>query len=360
MVCGKKLDQGHHECEVLGNSRHEAEESSKAWATCAKNPGHPKFIAAQDFSLSDLPKWCRKPLILDYVKRQIAMTVQLRVGYNTWERPEGYCFSRSRGTNLAHFGTGLVKAFSSRKGPCVCQVCEYSSTPSQKCFNVWVSTARHVVYNSEEAKATKVNLFYDDEASNSDGRVKTVWGRKLIEIDDEGDNCILQCITHDELLVKQLKSIDDQYKHLIFKFEGQVASKPQKSWKNLCLIVSHPHGQSKKVTLGELHSFSCPGWLHQMQFTYTTDTCPGSSGAFMLLLEFYKAAKVVSWHTGMMWGAVHSQGGVDLGLNQSGWSNPDCEDWFTPIGVRFSRFMTWALGLTWLTDWYRNKLEIQV
>ncbi|KAK3803887.1 hypothetical protein RRG08_059753 [Elysia crispata] len=211
LLLDKKRDQGYHECEVLGNSKHEAVESSIAWSKCKKNPGHHQFIPATEFSLSDLPQWCRKPLILDYVKFQCAMTVKLRVKYNSWGRPNGYCFSNFRGTSLAHFGSGLFLGMSYESGPCQCYDCEHSLSPHQ--------------------------TFYKLE------------------------------------------------------FEGQVGASPNMRWKNLCLVVAHPHGQPKKVTLGEMKSCTSAGRLHQKQFTYSTDTCPGSSGAFMLLLEFYEAIR---------------------------------------------------------------------
>ena len=338
----------------MGNSKHEAVESSFAWNKCKKNPGHHQFIPATEFSLSDLPQWCRKPLILDYVKFQCAMTVKLRVKYNSWGRPNGYCFSNFRGTSLAHFGSGLFLGMSYESGPCQCYDCEHSLSPHQTFYKLEVITARHVIYNSEEAKATQVSFFYDDEASSTDGRMKTAWGNTVTDISDEGDRCILQCLTHDETLVRQLKHINAQYKHLVFKFEGQVGASPNMRWKNLCLVVAHPHGQPKKVTLGEMKSCTSAGRLHQKQFTYSTDTCPGSSGAFMLLLEFYEAIRYISWHTGMMWGAVHSLGGLEGGYNKSGFSNPDVEDWCTPISVRFPRSLLWLASGTWLSNmWHR-------
>ncbi|RUS86612.1 hypothetical protein EGW08_005628 [Elysia chlorotica] len=344
----KKRDQGSHECEVLGTSSHEAEESSLAWQMCTKNPGHHQFIPAAEFSLDKLPQWCRKPLVLDYVKYMCATTVRLKVGYTSWDRPDGYCFSSCRGTSLAHFGSGHLIAMSQHDGPCQCPECESSPSPHQTCHKLYIATAQHVVFNTEEAKATQVSFFYDDEASGTDGRVKIVWGTRGGSKGHEGDNSIFMCVTHDETLVSELKQIQAQYKHLKFKFEGQAGTSPNIDWKNLCVVVSHPHGQPKKITVGEMKSCTGAGTCNRRQFSYSTATCRGSSGAFVLSLEFYEAMPYVSWYTGMMWGAAHSFGGLNGEYNKSAYSNPDVADFFTPISVRLPRSMLWLLGGTWM------------
>ena len=339
---------GNHECEVLGSEQDEETETNIAWENCLKNPGHLRFIPAPDFSLSDLPVWCQKSIVLDHVKYLSAMTVRLRVGYNSLARPDGYPFCDFRGTKLTRSGSGLVWNITQESGPCRCPDCNQSSSPCQTCYRIDVKTARHVVYDNEEAQATQVNLFYDDDASKTDGRMKSVWGTKVIEINDGGDRCTLRCFTHDKLLVRQLTCVKDRYRDIAFNFEGEITAWPNTDWKYLCLIVSHPHGQPKKITVGEMSSCTKIGPLEEREFSYSTDTCPGSSGAFMTILEFYEAKQKVFLYTGMKWGTVHRMRNMLRKCNVSGWSNPYTEDGFTKVSVHFPRYLTHSMGLNLL------------
>ncbi|GFO26865.1 hypothetical protein PoB_005337000 [Plakobranchus ocellatus] len=348
----KKNDQGLHECEVLGTfgSDYEAgPESDFAWNNCTKNPGHPRFIPTQEFSLNDLPIWCRKLSVLNYVRRLSDLTVRLRVGYTSWGRPNGYCFSNCRGTKIVHYGSGAIRSVRAETGPCPCPECEHSPSPNQTWYKVFVTTALHVVYNTEEAKATKIDLFYDSKGCIEDGRMKTIHGMNVVDVDrvDEGDNSFIMCATHDTLLVQK---IEDHWKQLHLGFSGQLSAKPIKCWRNLCVMVSHPHGQPKKVTIGEMKGCEMLKFDGQKEFTYSTDSCRGSSGAFMLLLEFYQLVRGVSWQTGMMWSAVHSSGGLGDLPNISGWTPAIPEDWPTPFSVSICRALLWLFGLTWLSE----------
>ena len=266
---------GSHECEVLSIDQREEEESNYAWRNCSKNPGHTNFIPVKELCMNHLPEWSRKSITLRYIQYVSAMTVRLKVGYTSPARPDGYPFYRFRDTVLPHSGSGLVWNIQLESGPCRCSECEHNTSPCQTCCRIDVRTARHVIYNDEEARATQVNLFDDDEESRTDGRMKTLFGSKVIEIHDEGDHCTLQCFTHDQLLIKELKRLEALYKYLPFRFDGKISAWPKSHGENLCVIVSHPHGQSKRVTVGEMKSCTKVGPMDQREFTYSTDTCPG-------------------------------------------------------------------------------------
>lgn len=278
----KRNDQGNHECEVLGQGP-EAAESAYAWENCTKNHGHPNFIHASDFDLKHLPKWCTLQTVVDFVRTIAALTVRLRVAYTSWGRPEGYSFSNHRGSKVVHTGTGWVRFVSPGSGPCQCFECRESSTPRQTWFKLNLETACHVVYNTEEAQATKVDFFYDDDKkAKNKGKFKTTQAIEVQTQDADGDTCTLVCATHDEKLASTLLAHLEELGKIKFFGPPKVWSLP--GWQNLCIVVSHPHGQPKKVTVGSVAGPVVEGTRRYL--TYNTDTCPGSSGAPVLLLKF--------------------------------------------------------------------------
>ena len=261
----------------------EALGSPYAWANCTKNPGHTHFIPAPEFCTEHLPNWCADPKVVECVRCLAALTVRLRVTYTSWGRPDGYSFAKNRGSYIQHTGTGWVRNVTLRSGGCTCPVCSKSSTPSQEWYEVQLETACHVVYNTEEAQTTKVDFFYDDESSKVDGWTETVLAFKTKDPDQEGDNCILFCATHDHELAKMLRAYLTKAKKYRLYRDDEVYFSTK--WLYLCVIVSHPHGQPKQVTLTTNQPTLILKDFH-MHFTYTTDTCPGSSGAPVLVLIF--------------------------------------------------------------------------
>ena len=196
---------GNHECEVLGQGP-EATESAYAWKNCTKNPGHSQFIPAPEFCLDHLPKWCADPTVVECVRAISALTVRLRVNYTSWGRPDGYSFANHRGSNILHTGSGWVRDIKVGSGPCRCPECQQSSFPKQVWYEVHLETACHVVYNTEEAQATKADFFYDDERSREEGWAETIHAVGTTTRDEETDTSTLLCVTHDQALVETLQA----------------------------------------------------------------------------------------------------------------------------------------------------------
>ncbi|GFO26728.1 hypothetical protein PoB_005323300 [Plakobranchus ocellatus] len=280
----KRADQGRHECEVLSCGR-EAAESEYTWKICTKNPGHHKFIPAPEFRLDHLPKWGRHSLVLKYVQLVSALTVRLRVAFTSWERPEGYTFYNYRGSDDLQVASGFVQDVYRGHGPCPCPKCKNSLTAAQEWFCVNIETACHVVFDTTEAEATKADAFYDDDSSQNRGRMKTLFGLDTMVQSQDKDFCVLLCATHDKLLGQELL----QYKEELDKTLNL------KRWREdnlddyayfLCLIVSHPHGRAKHITVGETEKFIKDEAFIKVR--YSTDTCCGSSGAPVSIVNFSK------------------------------------------------------------------------
>lgn len=277
-VLRKKRDQGQHECEVF-NARAENinKEGATAWRECDKNPGHSNFIPAGRFSLKHLPQWCRDQSLVNLVHGLVKLTVRVSVHYTSLRRPDGYTFSQFRGSKLPHVGSGYVSSIQEVVGPCRCQECQASSNPLQHSYHILISTACHVVYDSTEARATRVDLFHDvtdgpGDSSNLN-RPRSLHGMDVVaRLEAYGDWCMVRCATHDADLAKLLQDQVD--------FAGRTL--PDNRWlgggvPNVCVVVSHPHGMSKQVSVGKVVDRSPPSSWSTV-FEYSSPTCAGSSG----------------------------------------------------------------------------------
>ena len=208
----------------------------------------------------------------------IDLTVRLRLYWTSLDRPGDDEFSNHRGTKIPRMGTGLIshvyKSVSDK--PCPCDKCNGEIT--RKFWRFWVQTAAHVVYNTEEAKSTRVDLFYDDDRCKFDGRMGTMTALEVDRFEHDIDVCFMECVTHDEALAGRIKSLwTSLYSEFREPLDLYISSldflPPRDGGRGPILIVSHPHGQPKKITLGQWRDGEHPF------LEYNTPTCPGSSGA---------------------------------------------------------------------------------
>ncbi|GFN96485.1 hypothetical protein PoB_002299100 [Plakobranchus ocellatus] len=301
----KKNDQGFHECEVFRASV-DAFESAFAWEKCTKNPGHENFIPIAEFSMSLLPTQYQSLAVMGCITNVAKCTTRLRVSYTSWERPDDYTFAVARGTKIPHTGSGYVYRITPGKGLCPCP--DSHGSAESNWWKIYVQTACHVVFNTEEAKATKVDLFYDDEKACVDGRMKTMQGMEVLEKSLLGDRCELVCFTHDSVLVKELQSLMEQSRH---SFHALCHEQDNRVIPDLCVAVSHPHAQPKQVTLGKVTSRNKLCGIGRRTFSYNTDTCRGSSGAPIIMPL---GAIIIK----SPWVAPHSTTTDDGKLNMSG------------------------------------------
>ncbi|GFO45824.1 immune-associated nucleotide-binding protein 13 [Plakobranchus ocellatus] len=267
-----------HECEVFGDGP-EAEESRLAWETCGKTQNkHGNFIPIQIFSEDHLPGRFRNSCLLEFITLMAKLTVRLRVSHVSAARPDDYAFASHKGKNVSFTGSGWVFKISLGEGPCPCQDCHWWQPRRLHCswWRCVVLTACHVVYDKKEAKKTKVDLFYDSDKSLEYNQVKTLYGYDVEDNNQRDDVCLLQCATHDEDLVNTLKRFIASYKCQKWEVSESIMS-------TLCVVISHPHGEPKKVTVGEISSMADfdpeTSYLTEYMYTYTAETCRGSSGA---------------------------------------------------------------------------------
>ncbi|KAK3768526.1 hypothetical protein RRG08_060887 [Elysia crispata] len=247
---------------------------------CEKNPGHPGFIPAPEFSLCHLPVELQSDIVLRYVKNCAARTVRLRTIGSSHERPENYPFKEFQGSKVPHWSSGWVCGVYFIGGPCKCHECSAEGAkPKDRSWELTVVTACHGVYNTEEAKQTKVTFFYDDETSGNN--IKHLYGNEVEYANAREDRCAFGCITHDEALAVQMESLR---KERVYLWQSILNVAPFEMQHSQCVIISHPHGLSKYITVGQqVEIVSNPG-TSQPYYKYLADTCPGSAGGPVLVL----------------------------------------------------------------------------
>uniref|UniRef100_A0A2C9LAN0 Uncharacterized protein n=1 Tax=Biomphalaria glabrata TaxID=6526 RepID=A0A2C9LAN0_BIOGL len=184
---------------------------------------------------------------------------------------------------------------------CWCRKCEDSDSPSNVWWEIYVTSATHVVFDEIEANHTTLRLFYDKDESP----VFSVDKVSVVDVNIENDLCELKCVTCDKTLGNKLM---EMYKHFE-NVRGKVLIKyvSSRSEHKFLFIVSHPHGCSKQVSVGQWNDRLKVGG--RFKFTYTTCTCPGSSGAHVQCLGYRDY-----WN----WSELVHSGSLKSGLNYSG------------------------------------------
>ncbi|KAI8780379.1 hypothetical protein BgiBS90_019573, partial [Biomphalaria glabrata] len=307
---------------------HETQESEggeadlhKYLVGCKKNPGHSQFIPVETFTLKHLPEGLQDNDLYEYIKGIADQTVRVDVKMTSPDRPkfwrkttQPYPFYNIRERRNLRTGSGRVRNVNKFQdgvtqdggyGPtaytkCWCRKCEGSNSPSNVWWEFDVYTATHVVFDAIEANHTTLRLFYDRE----DSKVVIVDKVSVRYVNIEDDRCWLNCVTCDKTFGNKLM---EMYKH----FEnvwGKVWDKylASRSQHKLTFIVSHPHGCSKQVSVGQWKDKLEVG--SKSQWTYTTCTCPGSSGAYVHCLGYG------DW----TWPDLFHSGSLKSGLNYSG------------------------------------------
>ena len=144
--------------------------------------------------------------VREWVRAIADLTVRLRVGYTSQDRPDGDPLCGNRGKSIPRVGTGWICDVDSEiNEPCPCVYCDGHKV--RKYWRFRVETAQHVVYDTEEAKRTRLDLFYDDETSRQDGKVVTVWALRVVRSYTENDRCRMECVTHDERIGEMVESL---------------------------------------------------------------------------------------------------------------------------------------------------------
>uniref|UniRef100_A0A2C9M4U9 Uncharacterized protein n=1 Tax=Biomphalaria glabrata TaxID=6526 RepID=A0A2C9M4U9_BIOGL len=275
---------------------------------CTKDPDHLKFIPADKFCIHDILKPYQEKETFDFIKVCSDLTVRVYVPTISPNRPiyqpgtqVKYSACEDRGKNNPYTGTGIITdvfRVESYGKVCHCPNCISSETCKQICAEIWVDTAVHVVFDDFEAKNTSCRLFFENEKSP----LHVIQGQNVIDSDVRRDCCTLICSTCDKNLVSDLKDklvVARKLKRCIYN----LVDKPLPGEK-MFVIISHPHGTPKHISVGSL----VDKYEHENVFTqqfYNTPTCPGTSGAPVLIFG-YKG-----WYSGFNHSGTDMDGKVN-------------------------------------------------
>ncbi|GFS22711.1 hypothetical protein ElyMa_005115300 [Elysia marginata] len=270
---------GHHECEVFSEEQQLATESENRWNNCEKNRGHENFFSVQYFRDNYLPK-LQSDRDREVINTWIDCTVKLQVTCTSKDRPDNDPHAKDRGKIGCRYGTGFIKLVFSAvyDKPCLCAICK--GKVAEKHWGFYVRTAGHVVFNTEEAKTTQVQLNYDDDSCEP----KFGYGVDVVKFQPKRDWIDMWCVTCDQEIGAWIESIyccwsdgDDQLKppdlSALLPGCGEDCIP--------VLIASHPHGQPKKITLGEFRGRD----RKNCRIEYSNPTCKGSSGAAVFVSD---------------------------------------------------------------------------
>ena len=281
-----------------------------------KNPGHTKFIPVREFTDDHLPS-PPSDIQRETLKTLVDLTVRLRVHWTSSDRPDEDDLSEHRGSGSLRTGTGFIWTVSGphTSKPCPCRVCD--GKVWRKYWTFTVVTAQHVVYNTQEAQQTRVDLFYDEESSQQDGTMKTVWAAETVWAESPTDVSDVLCVTHDEFLAERISSLHHSCRSLLDSYE-QSLTRPKdhgaghrfrkvfhQKTQGHVVIVSHPHGQPKKITVGKM-SGNLKSFDGGHLLEYSTATCPGCSGAQVFPSDASSSLAFVDTIGLNAWNFVHS------------------------------------------------------
>nr|KAI8732118.1 STE20-like serine/threonine-protein kinase isoform X2 [Biomphalaria glabrata] len=294
---------------IIGHHEQQISEGGEAdlyihLESCKKNPGHTKFVPIDTFTLEHLPEIHRYIDLYALIRSAADLTVRVSVTMTSPDRPEfwpntniPYFLYHVRESESLRTGSGRVsRVVKGKEEMCQCTQCKLSASPNKDWWTITVWTAASLVFDETEANHTSLRFFYD-KTDNPEITV-TVVVRELLK-DVSVDYCVFDCVTCDKTLVDKLEPLVQKCDDLYLKVNEKY--KKTKDIHQLMFIVSHPHGCTKRLSIGRWQKKYLMG-NRSKKYTYFTCTCPGSSGASVYCL-------------GCDW-RIHS-GSLDSGLNYS-------------------------------------------
>lgn len=291
---------------------------------CTHNPGHREFIPFKELGENNLPLPYNTSDWVECIKLLGHDTVRLSVCSTSTSRPpQDASLQQVAGTATVRYGSGTAFLMS---------MAQWSSNPST--WACKIITAAHVVFDDSEAKNTVVEFFYDDE---EDSRLHVIRARgtRVLRVDVAGNRCAFECITHAAGLLPKLVACKNARNAVVTKLArihstlGHLTNRP-----DLVVVISHPHGKAKHVSVGHLVNMPTDGTIRFVLggsgvarqqrvmaclVEYTAATCPGSGGGSVSVLGRDHHVTVAF--------APHSATGQKHNLSGMGWTAriDDCD-----------------------------------
>ncbi|CAL1533099.1 unnamed protein product [Lymnaea stagnalis] len=256
---------------------YEAEASSFREYPCDKK-NHDEYVPIDELSFPTLPETYDSEDIESVVGALRKLVVKIVVRHSSPKRPKVFTGTNTEFPKGPCRGTGKI-IFSERKWE-----------SGHEWGEIKIATSRHVVFDQSEAEHTTCILNFDNEDSDViELKCSNVKYASTIE-----DNCVFICKTDNMTLVKQLRNYIYDFIFIHEELYEKYRHVPQN---DLVLMVSHPHGQTKKVSIG-----SC---ADPNTNTYKLASCKGSSGA-----PIYRLNQKKVWVL-----ELHSLGGKEIAVS---------------------------------------------
>ena len=302
---------------------------------CLKNTKipnyHTRFIPVTEFdinSISHLPDKfpLTKSEVVSYVKSHVPLVGRIHSSIISSNRPDTrddgtpYLFADRKGQTYFTVGSGWVTWMDGPLTDDDCQLC--AGKCQERYWRIDVHTAKHVIFDNQEAQACTFVLFDDFD----DGRGKVSlsgWRYKGGEI--EPDYSRMDFHTHDEALANMLKdklniSVDMRRRvNETFCSVGLDITRPI-----IMAVIAHPHARKKHISIGNYKGKGVEykegkRWGDTKAVKYSCATCSGSSGGLVLeigLQDVELAGKRYATFKHPHSGATHD---LEVGISCNWW-----------------------------------------
>ena len=250
-----------------------------------------KLILVKDFSLENLPEALRSQLVLDHILMQERIAVKLHV-----KKSGGAGYSDASGWACVSEDSLVEYSF------CPIEDCPFGAGNSHKAYGgITVFTNKHVVSTKDEGVNCKVVFFYDerDESQREEmflqkgdnslassgnesfsGLDGVAWGLCVKQSKESKDLVAIETIFHDPRLFKIVATSSTERLRAWAKMPDTL----KKELKEHVIVISHPHGRPKMVSVGKLICLEVASPKDEAirETQYSAATCRASSGALVL------------------------------------------------------------------------------
>ncbi|KAK0046770.1 hypothetical protein Bpfe_023794 [Biomphalaria pfeifferi] len=250
--------------------------------------GHQKHVPVNDFSLEDLPVCYQHAEMFDLIRSLADLTVKIEVKgvgkrrKQYWSAAQRTCVVKDLGKGEVMFGSGKVDDVffrTEKDGQCPCDECLIC--PKKEWGEIRILTSAQLLYDDEDAKHFSCTLFYDDDQQID---VRYIRGHRVVVRNVERDLLMFMCSTCDLDLIRKLEGMLDRFEACWENAFDKYVHTVQWDSERLVVIVSHPYGGKKHVSLGK-KSYGIEV-KPSKGINYDTPTYQGSAGTFVLIPDF--------------------------------------------------------------------------
>ncbi|XP_059170610.1 uncharacterized protein LOC131952108 [Physella acuta] len=265
----------------------------------------PNFIPVNEFTDADLPGPIRHSSLTQYIRQQEKLVVHLYVQRKNGISGTGFvwtcqdnievfdvCPAKQCRIRYPHKGYGGLLVYTNHSvvrddveaatcevtffynSGCFIGVEDSSCSPVSEHVSTENLTASLSSENCSSAPDSKILNTAEKPANTLGTKPVRAYGLKLRECEENKDLVGLKIIYHDLELFDMVRGASKT--NLLSKIPNQI----KVNWKKYAIVISHPHGGSKVVSVGDLVALEEEDEDRPRRTTkYTASTCNGSSGA---------------------------------------------------------------------------------